>query len=144
VNYSADKIHTCLFQGGAPPTGDALAKAGIDVLVLCAAENQDASVYNDIEVICAPGDDDPRVSRMMQFVPIWTKAAALVAERVRTGKNVLVTCMAGQNRSGMVTAIALHYLTGMTGEECVEHLQSRRMWALHNDTFAKYIEETFL
>lgn len=142
--YVANKVYTNLFIGGYPPPGDELAKAGIDVLVLCAAENQDAEQYNDITVLCAPGDDDARPQRLKNFIDVWTNAAAQVANYVREGKNVLVTCIAGHNRSGLVTAIALHYLTSMTGAECVEHVQKRRNFSLNNDTFVKYIEETFL
>lgn len=144
MNYRADSVYKNLFIGPWPPFGDALAQAGIDTLVLCAKENCDPSQYEGLEVICAAGDDDGRPHRMLKFVDEWTRAAATVADHVRQGKKVLVTCIAGHNRSGFVTAVALHYLTGMSGEQCVQHIQNRRPDSLNNDTFVKYIEETFL
>ena len=144
MTYKADKIYNHLFQGGWPPPGDGLAKAGIDVLVLCAQENQDAGAYEGVEVICAPGDDDERPHRFKNFINTWTFAAAKTAEYVRAGKNVLVTCVAGHNRSGLVTAIALHHLTNKAGEECIRHIQRHREGALGNELFVRYLTETFL
>jgi phage major head subunit gpT-like protein len=40
-----------------------------------------------------------------------------------------------------VTALALHELTGWSGERIVKHIKSRRGYALCNDTFAKYLKE---
>jgi len=143
MSYQADKIVDRLYQGGRPPAGEGLKNAGINVLVLCAKEWQDASAYEGIEVILAPGDDDARPHRMAKFLPTWQAAAHQVAEHVRAGRTVLVTCMQGLNRSGMVTAMALAELTNLSGEQIVAHIQSRRQMALCNATFAKYIEDTF-
>lgn len=141
--YTANKMHERLFQGGFPPGGDGLKLAGIDVLVLCAREHQDESFYEGIEVIKAPGDDDPRPQRLARFIDGWKLAGHMVAERVKAGKTVLVTCMAGLNRSGMVTSLALRELTGWSGKKIVEHVQESRASALCNDTFAQYIIDTF-
>ena len=113
LKYDFDHIVDNLYQGAAPPFGDAVAKLGFDTLVLCAKENQREDLYPGIEVVLAPGDDDVRVERMMRDLPTWQQAAQIVAERVASGKKVLVTCMAGLNRSGMVTALALHQITGV-------------------------------
>jgi protein-tyrosine phosphatase len=80
---------------------------------------------------------------MMRFLPTWKDAANKVVQHVRNGKNVLVTCLAGQNRSGLVTALALQQLTGWSGKKIVNHISAKRMWALHNATFAQYIIDTF-
>jgi protein-tyrosine phosphatase len=134
-----DLIIQNLYQGAAPPFGETVAKLGFDTLVLCAKENQRDDLYPGVEVVLAPGDDDCRVNRMMRDLPIWQQAAQIVVERVNAGKKVLVTCMAGLNRSGMVTALALRQLTNWTGAEIVEHIQASREMALCNDTFAEYI-----
>lgn len=139
LKYDFDHIVDNLYQGAAPPFGDAVAKLGFDTLVLCAKENQREDLYPGIEVVLAPGDDDVRVERMMRDLPTWQQAAQIVAERVASGKKVLVTCMAGLNRSGMVTALALHQITGWSGKDIVEHIQASRDMALCNDTFADYI-----
>lgn len=52
-------IYGTLYQGAWPPFGNKLAELGFHVLVLTAKDNQDADRYDEIEVICAPGDDDP-------------------------------------------------------------------------------------
>ena len=134
-----DPIIQNLYQGAAPPYGETVAKLGFDTLVLCANENQHKDLYPGVEVVLAPGDDDARVNRMMRDLPTWQHAAQIVAERVASGKKVLVTCVAGLNRSGMVTALALRQITGWSGEDIVEHIQASREMALCNDTFADYI-----
>ncbi len=139
--FNADQIYENLYQGSWPPYGDQLAKRGFNVLVLAANENQDVELYTDIEVIVAPGDDDTRESRLIRFLPTWMTAANEVAQRLEEGKNVLVTCMAGLNRSGMVTAMALHLRTGWSGKDCVTHIQACREDALCNATFARWLIE---
>ncbi len=123
-----DPIIENLFQGAAPPYGEAVAKLGFDTLVLCAKENQREDLYPGVEVVLAPGDDDAREHRMMRDMPTWEKAAQVVVERVAAGKKVLVTCIAGLNRSGVVTALAVHQITGWSGEDVVEHIQASRAW----------------
>lgn len=141
--YRAHKIAPNLFQGGLPPPGDGLKQAGVDVLVLCAAGFQDASAYEGIEVILAPGDDDSRPHRLARFIDGWKDAARVVVDRVKEGKNVLVTCYAGQNRSGLVVALAMRELTGKKGSDIVQHIQTSRPLALNNLTFVKYVEDAF-
>jgi hypothetical protein len=145
-HYTAHKIADHLFQGGFPPPGGGLRAAGVDVLVLCARQWQDntgQSVYPGIHVIRAPGDDDSRPHRLTLFIDGWMDAARQVADHVREGRNVLVTCMAGQNRSGLVTAMALCLLTGMSGKDAVDHVSKTRPLALNNQTFAQYVRDNF-
>jgi len=143
VSYQAHKILDHLFQGGRPPPGDGLKEAGVDVLVLCAKEWQDETLYPGLVVIKAPGDDDPRPHRLAMFIDGWKLAAELVVEHVQAGRNVLVTCMAGQNRSGIVTAMAVCKLTGASGQEAVDLVSSRRPMALNNQTFVQYVIDNF-
>ena len=143
MSYLAHKIIDHLFQGGYPPPGEGLKNNGVDVLVLCANGLQDASLFPGLEVILAPGDDDPRPHRLARFIERWKEAGHLVAERVKAGKNVLVTCAAGQNRSGIVTALAMRELTGLKGSAIVEHVRKARPLALNNPGFVDYIEKSF-
>ncbi len=113
------------------------------MLVLCAREHQNAEYYEGLEVILAPGDDDPRPRQLARFIDGWKDAGHQVAEHVKNGRMVLVTCMAGLNRSGIVTSIALRELTGWKGEKIVSHVQSCRPNALCNATFAQYIVDSF-
>lgn len=77
---------------------------------------------------------------MMRYLPTWMLAAQRAAQLLSKGNKVLVTCMAGLNRSGMVAAMALHLHTGWSGEECVRHIQSQRSMALCNETFEQWLE----
>jgi len=129
-----------LWQGSQPIEGTAVSKAGYRVLVLCADEYQppiDRFVGLE-DVIYAPNDDGLRPFSPLQKVTAQM-AAGRVADYIRQGKNVLVTCMQGRNRSGLVTALALHNLYGWGGTRCVDHVQSRRANALTNDEFTRYL-----
>lgn len=123
-----------------PIEGDAVAKAGYKVLVLCADEYQPPrDFFRGLDdVIYAPNDDGYRPFSPLQKV-IATMAAGRVADFVRQKKNVLVTCMQGRNRSGLVSALALHNLYGWSGIRCIHHVQSQRMDALTNDEFVLYL-----
>lgn len=133
------KIYENLWQGAFPPPGDTIASKGFNVLVLAAEEHQRDDLYPGVKVILAPGDDDQRLNRLERFLPIWLPAAQQVAEHVRAGDKCLVTCMGGYNRSGFINAMALHYLTGWSGKDCVDRIKSRRQHGLSNATFATYI-----
>lgn len=140
--FDANEIYPNLWQGSLPPGGRALAKKGFDVVVLLARENQDIAAYRDIEVIAVPTDDDVRPHRAQAFFPIWEEIAKSVVDRIKCGKKVLVTCMAGSNRSGIVVALAVKLLTNKTGDEIIEHMRSKREFALNNDIFAEYVRNS--
>lgn len=65
--------------------------------------------------------------------------ALLGATLIEQGHKVLCHCLMGFNRSALVAGLMLFYL-GMSGEEVVAHLQSKRAGALYNETFAKYLQ----
>lgn len=138
-----DLIWGTLWQGSFPPHGTILKERGFDVLVLTAADNQCADVYPGVTVICAPGDDDERKHALQRSIAGWHAAGLEVAEHVKAGRKVLVTCIAGQNRSGLVTAIALRELTGWPGKKVVSHVSQQRHLALNNRTFVDYICESY-
>lgn len=64
--------------------------------------------------------------------------ARLGAELVRSGHRVLSHCGMGFNRSALVAGLILREM-GMSGEEVVRHLRSRRPGALFNEVFATYL-----
>jgi protein-tyrosine phosphatase len=108
------RLYPGLWMGSAPPTGTTLHSAGFDVLVLAATEYQPRSreLYG-IEVIHVPllDVDRPLGSETRRAI---CSAASMVAQRVRRGKRVLVTCAAGRNRSGVIAAVALAKLAQIT------------------------------
>lgn len=120
----ANLIAPGLLVGSAPPLGSAVRHSGVDVLVLCAEEFQPSSRnFPGVLVIHAPFDDgelDEATRRMSR------EAASRVALHMQEGRTVLVTCMAGRNRSALVAALALMRLTGLPGAEWAAHLRRKR------------------
>jgi hypothetical protein len=127
----ATKIATRLYQGGAPPTGSAVRDAGFDVLVLCAREYQETD-FPGVELIFCPLVDGPMTAEVWRTA-VW--AAYEVAKAVRASKRVLVTCVQGRNRSGLVNALALRMLYEMPGAAAVLLVKTVRKNALTNDAF---------
>ena len=105
------------------------------MLVLCAKGYEPpASAFPGVEVVYALNQDTFNgVSREQLAVAIH--AARDVAAAVRAGRKVLVTCWAGLNRSGLVSALALHLLTGRSGSWCIGAVQHGRQHALGNPAF---------
>ena len=139
--WDVNEIYTNLWQGSRPPPGNLVAAKGFKVLVLAAEEWQQADRYPGVKVILAPGDDDENPQCLQQSLPTWIDAAKQVAEHVKAADKVLVTCMAGLNRSGFISTYALHLLTGWSGPWCVDRIQRRRQYALCNRTFEKFLLE---
>jgi protein-tyrosine phosphatase len=137
----ATRIVSRVYQGSQPPTGYAVSSEGFDVLVLCAQElepQQPASAFPSVSVIRA-GIDDGELTRAEWARAV--RAAAATVGRIRSGSRALITCHMGLNRSGLVTALTLHMLTGRPGDEIVRHIQRRRSGALCNESFVKAIRE---
>jgi protein-tyrosine phosphatase len=144
IDYS--EIAPGLYQGSKPPEGGELAAAaaGFRTLVLCAREYQGGR-YPGVAVLRCPLRDE-----VQNVVPghvgltteEWRRAqttANLVALRLADGP-ALVTCAAGLNRSGLVSALVLHLLTGTSGEACVRQVRLRRPGALTNAYFVAALE----
>ena len=62
------------------------------------------------------------------------------ATLVREGKSVVVMCEKGQNRSGLVTALILRELEGLSGAEAAQFVRTRREGSLRNPDFVAYLE----
>jgi len=132
VDYvDADRIASRLWQGSRPPTGPTLAQRGFDVLVLCAFFQPPAEEFPGVQIIRVPMRD------MLAFPRVAFAAGKLVAAHLAVGHRVLVTCEQGINRSGLVSALALWYLTGKPGVDCLWQVQMTRLGALRNKVFAR-------
>jgi len=62
-----------------------------------------------------------------------------VVTAVTGGRRVMVACVGGRNRSGLVLALALRELLGCSGAEALRLVQARREDALNNETFARHL-----
>lgn len=144
---SFSRISEKLWQGGYPLRGAELAAAGFDVIVLSAEELQPESaeearvVFPGVEVVCAPLDDvDPITPAIIR---VANEAADYVARKVRLGRRVLVTCAQGKNRSGLISALTLVRLRGISGKEAALVVREARLpaaKALTNPAFSAYLE----
>lgn len=136
TGLDADEIVSNLWQGSFPPEGPLLRTLGFDVLVLCAEEYQPASdAFFGLRVIHLPFDDDfedPPSDRTLQLI---FKASWFLTSEIKKGRKALVTCWAGHNRSGFVSAMTLHHLMGMSGKQAIQTIQKKREGALSNPLF---------
>lgn len=123
----ADEIAPNLWQGSYPGTGRAVQASGFAMLVLCAMEIQDpAELFPGVEVIHAPNYDDGDHHLTRELLNVAIKAAHRVELAVKRGRKVLVTCRAGMNRSGLVSALALHFIYGWDGQTCIRRVRRMR------------------
>lgn len=67
-------------------------------------------------------------------------AVECVVDCVASGASVLVHCYGGRNRSGLVVAMAMVVLDGITGREACARVRAARPGALANVTFRSLCE----
>lgn len=124
-----------LWQGSVPPPGDYLSKQGFKALVLCAEEWLYASSYPGLDVLCAPNKDDGTLSQKQ--LERAKAAARWVSRKIDQNQKVLITCMSGWNRSGLVSAWVLRERFGWSGKKCIDRVRAKREWALTNQAFVQ-------
>jgi protein-tyrosine phosphatase len=124
-----------VYQGSRPPPGDAVRAAGFNVLVLAAQEYQPPDRdFHGVRVIRAIVDDAGAPMTRREWQQALLAAGEAAALRAR-GARVLTTCHAGLNRSGLVNALMLHRLTGMSGRQAIDMVRTARPGALNNQFF---------
>jgi hypothetical protein len=130
-----------LWQGSRHSISRFLDRYKFNVLVLCAEEWQPPrSMFPDsVEVIYSPNADDPFRDPTRNELLRAVHSGRRVAIAVRKNRKVLTTCMAGLNRSGLVNAIALHFLTGDDGRTCMRRVRLKRLGALGNAKFQQVL-----
>lgn len=132
-----DYIVPRIGQGSLPPPGRTVARHGFDLLVLCAEELQvPAELFDGVRVLHVPLQDT-RITQEQWTMAARTAKHVALQLRAKPQSKALVTCAAGRNRSGLVSAIALHLLTGQSGLACARHVQRRRQDALTNGSFVE-------
>jgi protein-tyrosine phosphatase len=107
-----------LAQGSAPPPVPGIP---FDIIVLAAQEYQPSIPgYTVLKVPLNDGPPPDKVTRM-----IIRHKAREIADRVRSGQRVLVTCWQGRNRSGVLAGLALVDL-GVPPDQVVRRIQRLR------------------
>jgi len=122
-----------LAQGSAPPLD---LRAPFDVVVLAAEEYQPN--LPGYAVMHVPLDDGPPPDKLTRMR--IRRAARNVADHVRLGNRVLVTCWQGRNRSGVIAGLALVHL-GVPREQVVHRIQRLRD-GLRNPYFRAMVRGT--
>jgi len=130
-----------LWQGGAEDvmnSGDEY-----DIVVLCADEFQPKRSLilrpeDKTTLLYAPNDDSGTPLSKAQ-ADIACLTAKRVAQEYKAGKKILVSCMQGRNRSGLVSALSLHLLYGMGGKASKEFIQAKIPYALANTSFNRFL-----
>ena len=130
----ATRIGDNIHQGSAT-TPELAAAAGFTMLVLCAQEHQPVAHPGcSIKVVHCPMDDAVLTAEEWKRA---VRAAREVASHMMRGGRALVTCFAGRNRSGLVTALALNIATGAPYPGIIKHIRNRREGALTNRSFVE-------
>ncbi len=80
--------------------------------------------FPGVEVIYAPNNDDGSPATREQFADA-IRAARIATMRILEEKRILVTCMAGRNRSGLVSALTL-YMLGVPPKLAIEWVREKR------------------
>lgn len=139
----ANEIIQGLYQGSAPPTGFSVNRAGFGALVLGAKEYQPrSSSFPGVVVHRAPLGDHRRPLSRAEWQRI-EKATHFVVSQLREGRPVLVTCVMGLNRSGLINACVVAILSGEDGASAVDLIRSQRHGALFNTSFARQVAAAF-
>lgn len=141
----ATRLARGLYIGSAPKPAE-VKRAGFDIVVLCAREYQPAtSLFGNVQVLRLPIDDNALEDLTESEQRNACAVSQHVAQAVVHGKRVLVTCLAGRNRSGLVAATALRLLyPKLTAQEIVDHIkQARGMFALSNYRFVKLLTRNY-
>jgi hypothetical protein len=135
-----------LWQGGYPRHGlEAVRDAGFNVLVLSAKEllKDVPDAYLTVPglvVVRAPLDDSDELGPSENEARIAQAAAEVNVRALRAGQNVLTTCAQGRNRSGLINALTLRELRGISGGEARWIVQQKRPNALTNRGFCKFLD----
>lgn len=126
MTLDADEIYPGLWQGSLPPKGNVLARHGFKAVALCAMEWQlPANAFWGVSVLHAPNRDDGSPLTREQL-DIAIETAKKLTRRIQDGQKVLSTCYHGINRSGLVSALTLHFLNGWSGAYCREVVRANR------------------
>lgn len=129
-----------LYQCGAREIPAYLRSKPIDLLVLSAKEYQ-PKITKVPQVIHVPYADKALMSNqeLQSILDKAMGASAATVDALASGKNALVTCWAGLNRSGLISGMSLIDLYGCSGDQAIDLIQSRRKRALFNPLFRKIL-----
>jgi len=129
-----------LYQSGAPEDAaewTSVRSLGIDVVVdLFGSLDPGVPIEpNSILYIYWPIED----AAALPAIGILNVLVDAIVRLIRLGHKVLVHCHRGKSRSGLVNALVVMQMLGITGADAVEFVRSRRPGALGNEVFTAYL-----
>jgi protein-tyrosine phosphatase len=136
----ANEVARGLWVGSAPDSHDP-ELARFDLIVFAAEEYQPRGLkhYRGDMILCGIADD-PREPDAFETRKLLG-AAKQVAQRLFDGQKVLVTCISGWNRSGLIAALALKMCTPLNEQQIVGRIRAARgRHALSNQWFLDFLE----
>lgn len=119
-----------------------LAVANIHLVVFTAEECPPLNHHQGAVLEYHPNDDkqvdssNPLYAKMLASA---SKAANFVATAVQAGKNVLITCHMGVNRSSLVTCLAIKKVSKLSAWEIINLIKAKRQGTLTNGSFMTMI-----
>ncbi len=137
-----------MYQCGKREIPAYLANKTIGLLVLSAEEYQpkslrkNPSLFKGVSRVYVPLKDKASFARpaLEDTIGRASQASYHVVSALLKGRNVLVTCWAGINRSGLISGMALIDILGCTGEEAIQIVRKGRgYFALYNPLFQKIL-----
>jgi protein-tyrosine phosphatase len=104
--------------------------------VFCMLQRGDADLPGVVEYIHRPLPDGKTID-----IPYVYSIVDEVENCLSQGKRVLVHCIAGKNRSGLICALTVRRALGLSGAAAVAHVRHCRPGALTNPYFVEYLEK---
>ncbi len=135
---TADEVCKGLWMGGCPPP-DFPVQQHFDCLVLTAREYQVPELFPRVRVVRVALNDDGSPMTKAEAVEA-VRAAGRIIRWLNGGLKVLVTCFAGRNRSGLVTALVLCKGMGVSPDLAIDAIRAAR----GHEAFRNSYFETFL
>ena len=122
--YPAKEIVKGLWVGSEKDAADAAFMKKHDIRLIVNATSDIPAYSKTVRVIRVPIDDSASDSaRLAKYLPITSVA---IDDVLRYGKNVLVHCRAGMNRSASVVAGYLMFSRGMTAAQAMSFVKRRK------------------
>jgi hypothetical protein len=113
-----------------------------DILVMCAGEWQPHVTLPEDKVkrVVRVPYDDSKYDLPQSVLALLHKRADELAQEHRGGRKILITCLAGRNRSGLLTALVLMKRFDLSPEKAIGLIKDRRgPFALTNKIFTSYL-----
>jgi len=116
--------------------------ANFDLVIYAAQECPPLNHHCGAVLKYYPNDDEqcaPETEIYKKILNNAKKAVPDVVEMIKSGKNVLITCNQGINRSSLVTGLAIKALSGLSGWDVVNLIKDKRSGALTNGSYMTMI-----